>query len=502
MGFPIQDQMILGAIAAEKSARTAALAGITTTLTGVGANLDAQSSYLSQVAGWMNGNGTFNASAIKGQISMTQIQPGFASASVLNALATTVASNLATLQSEITGIQTSITTATTAMAASTQQLQVTVTNNNTAAQASVVQSALVAATATSALAATVSTLTATVGAKINVFTATSAPTAVNVGDIWINPTTGVIEYWVGGAWTTTNVPTVASVAAAQATAISTASSNTTSAIATNNTSLAAIYETQTASATAVAGAISTASANASSAIATNNSTLVASLGLALASSVTSEASARATQTGNLSANYSLTVTAGNQITGMQLNSASGGGTTQSTIAFQAGVFTIWNGSSAVAPFTVTGGVVYMGNATVSGILNIGTGISQTIINSSQASFCGGEVVVSGSGSQGYITLGSLSGYGIQITGGTAAAALSSYQASVQTGYITSAGMFKFSGLSTFTATASAPTNSSTSYTALTSYYGTNPTPFLGTPRGWIPFTDSTGTACLIPYYHS
>lgn len=80
----------------------------------------------------------------------------------------------------------------------------------------------------------------------------------------------------------------------------------------------------------------------------------------LAASVVTEATARATADGNLSANYSVTVTAGNVVTGMQLNSSTGGGTTQSSIAFQTSVFKIYNGTTGLTMFDVSSSKIRLG----------------------------------------------------------------------------------------------------------------------------------------------
>lgn len=75
-------------------------------------------------------------------------------------------------------------------------------------------------------------------------------------------------------------------------------------------------------------------------------------------SVVAEAEARATADGHLSANYSITVTAGSVVTGMQLNSSLGGGVTSSTIDFQAANFRIWDGTGTAYPiFSTSVGLV-------------------------------------------------------------------------------------------------------------------------------------------------
>ena len=73
--------------------------------------------------------------------------------------------------------------------------------------------------------------------------------------------------------------------------------------------------------------------------------------------VDTESSARATADGFLAGKYTLTVAAGNVVTGMNITSASSGGTSISDVVFQATSFRIYNGSTGVAPFQVIGGTV-------------------------------------------------------------------------------------------------------------------------------------------------
>jgi hypothetical protein len=94
---------------------------------------------------------------------------------------------------------------------------------------------------------------------------------------------------------------------------------------------------------------------------------------AIGAAVATESSARATADGNLSGKYSLKVIAGNIVTGMNITSSTGGGTDVSDITFQASSFRIYNGVTATAPFSVSGGVVYMDDAVIRSTVDIGTG---------------------------------------------------------------------------------------------------------------------------------
>lgn len=336
MGFTIQDQVILSAIAAEAAARQSAFDSLQNQINGLGTNVASYSAVLSQIGQFVDANGTFNASAIVGKIGLTQIQPGFALASDYQILAAQVTGNQATNTAQITTLQQTIATETSALAQSTTQLTATVQNNQIQANASIIQQAIVSASATAAVASTVTTLTATVAS---------------------------------------NLATVTSSITTEATTRSTA-----------DTALATLITTLTAT------------------VNTNNTTLTAA--------VTTEASARATADGYLSANYSLTVTAGNQVTGMQFNSSVGGGSTSSTISFQASVFTIWNGSSAIAPFTVSGGIVTIGSE-----LDVGSSWSRTQITSTGAKFGGNTISITGAGGYGQILVGDTTN-GVGMSGGS------------------------------------------------------------------------------------
>lgn len=84
----------------------------------------------------------------------------------------------------------------------------------------------------------------------------------------------------------------------------------------------------------------------------------------LAASVTTEATARITADGFLSGKYTITVTAGNVVTGMNITSSSGSGTNISDVTFQASSFKIYNSSTGVAMFDVSGTTVRLGGTLV------------------------------------------------------------------------------------------------------------------------------------------
>lgn len=92
--------------------------------------------------------------------------------------------------------------------------------------------------------------------------------------------------------------------------------------------------------------------------------------------VAAEQTARITADGNLSGKYTLTVIAGNVVTGMNITSSTGGGTNISSVIFRATDFQIYNGTSGITMFSVSGSTVNLaGTLTVStsGKVFIGVG---------------------------------------------------------------------------------------------------------------------------------
>lgn len=77
----------------------------------------------------------------------------------------------------------------------------------------------------------------------------------------------------------------------------------------------------------------------------------------LAAAVTQESNTRAAADGNLAGKYTLTVAAGNVVTGMNITSASGPGGNISDVTFVAANFKIYNGTTGVVMFNISGGNV-------------------------------------------------------------------------------------------------------------------------------------------------
>jgi hypothetical protein len=109
--------------------------------------------------------------------------------------------------------------------------------------------------------------------------------------------------------------------------------------------------------TALISTEASARVNGDAAIATTVTTLsstVSSNYTTLEAMVTAEATTRATKDGYVESTYTLTAAAGHVTTGMRLIAASGV-TDVSAVIFQADVFKIYNGTSGVAAFTLSGG---------------------------------------------------------------------------------------------------------------------------------------------------
>jgi hypothetical protein len=99
----------------------------------------------------------------------------------------------------------------------------------------------------------------------------------------------------------------------------------------------------------------------------------------LYAAVVDTATASATRDGYLSGMRVIGVDVGGRVTGMRITAISdpAGWTTTSEVAFNASVFKIYDGSSSnIAPFVVSGGVVRMANAVVTGDIDISSGTTR------------------------------------------------------------------------------------------------------------------------------
>lgn len=106
----------------------------------------------------------------------------------------------------------------------------------------------------------------------------------------------------------------------------------------------------------------------------------------IATAISSEALARATADGNLAGKYTLTVAAGNVVTGMNITSSTGGGTNISQVIFNATDFLIYNGVSGQPMFAVSGGLVTLGQTFVVDYTNQKVYIGVGTYNNSNTAF--------------------------------------------------------------------------------------------------------------------
>jgi hypothetical protein len=93
---------------------------------------------------------------------------------------------------------------------------------------------------------------------------------------------------------------------------------------------------------------------------------VENMGATIAAAIAIESQARATDIGDVEAKYGVKITAGGHVAGFGLiaNGNVFNGTVDSTFTVDATYFKVFNGYSAVAPFYVTGGTVYMQNVVI------------------------------------------------------------------------------------------------------------------------------------------
>jgi hypothetical protein len=247
------------------------------------------------------------------------------------------------LQANITAEATARSNADSAEASTRSSADATLQSNINTVSASVTTETNARVSADNALASSITTLTATVNLKNQTFRQASAPTAVATGDIWIDTDDSAMYRWDGASWVNTTIA---------ASAIS-----------------AAVSSEASARASADAAEASTRS-SADATLQTNINTVSAS--------VTTEASARATADGYLAGKYTLTVAAGDVVTGMNITSASGSGTNVSEVAFQADKFQIYSGTNKKVMFVAdaVNDLVKLSNTLVvstSGKVFIGTG---------------------------------------------------------------------------------------------------------------------------------
>lgn len=219
-----------------------------------------------------------------------------------------------------------------------------------------------------------------VGTKNKTFRQNTPPTATAIGDLWINTSdTNKINRWNGNGWD-----------ACEDTRVTTLS-------ATVSTINGAYITSSTA--TAIAGQ--------------QISAALVGQG-AIAAAINTEANARATADGLLFGRYTLSVSAGDVVTGMRFTASNGTDTRTSEIAFQADRFIVTDSSGTTdsVPFEISGGAVYIKEAMIRSLsaskITAGTLNAITITGSS----------ISGGTITGITISGTSSITGASINGGT------------------------------------------------------------------------------------
>lgn len=121
---------------------------------------------------------------------------------------------------------------------------------------------------------------------------------------------------------------------------------------------------------AAVSAEATARASADSAMATNITALGVQVGNN-ATAILTEASARVAADGSIESKYSVKIDVNGNVAGFGLISQANNGSVVSTFNFRSDTFNIWNGSSPVPPFSVSGGTVFLDNLVVRSIVRQG-----------------------------------------------------------------------------------------------------------------------------------
>lgn len=289
---------------------------------------------------------------------------------------TAISSSVTTLTSTVNGQSANITTlqnTTSTLSSSISTLQTTVGSQGV--------SITTAQTAANTAQNAANAAQTTANDKIKTFIQGTTPTAVAVGDLWIDTANNNrIKRWSGSAWVDASDVRI------------TTMSSSIDTIATANTTRDSTVANLTTTVSAQSTAISNAQGTANTASA----------------AVTTEANARANADGTLSARASLLLDVNGHIAGFKIGAdvnLAGGTTSDFTIT--ADTFKIVNGGVNTSPFSVSGGVVYMTNAKVSSSLDIGSGSNQVRIVGSgiQVGSGAGQISMEGVSSQMLIRIG-------------------------------------------------------------------------------------------------
>lgn len=131
-----------------------------------------------------------------------------------------------------------------------------------------------------------------------------------------------------------------------------------------------IIEADVTGAYAAVSAEATARASADSAMSSTVTALSAQVG-ANATAIVTEASARVAADGSIESKYSVKIDVNGNVAGFGLISQANNGAVVSTFNFRSDSFNIWNGSTPVPPFSVSGGTVFLDNLVVRSIVRQG-----------------------------------------------------------------------------------------------------------------------------------
>jgi len=236
----------------------------------------------------------------------------------------------------------------TSSASAISSLQTDVAGNT----ANIASNATAISTETTARTNAINQVSATAASKNQTFIQTSAPTAITVGDLWIDSDDSNKLY--------------------RATA--TGTSNWVAVGDTSNDSKATIF-TQSSVPTSISSGdlwidtdnndkVYRANGAGANSIVTSGNGWYA-VGIATEASVTTVSSAVADINGNAASSYVLQVAANGSVAGMVIEANASDGGTASAVQFVADKFAIWNDVSAsTSPFTVSGGVVYIKDAMI------------------------------------------------------------------------------------------------------------------------------------------
>lgn len=233
-------------------------------------------------------------------------------------------------------------------------------------------------------------VSAMAGVSGSITVAAVAPGSPGLNDYWIDtsdPLIPITYQWDGGAWVevTTQISSagVANEVTARIAAVTseqTARITQDGILASNITTVAANLATETTNRIAAVTSEQTARITADGILASDITTVAAAVVTeegVRAAAVTAEATARATADGFLEGKYTLTVIAGDVVTGMNITSSSGAGTDISSVIFRATDFKIYNSVSGVEMFSVSGTAVKLGATltvdTANSKVYIGTG---------------------------------------------------------------------------------------------------------------------------------